>query len=240
MSALLRRWPRRTDPGILHAREPVPVGVPHVRTEDIALVEAIGGDDCVLLALTLPNGVVHALVMRRLGWPAPSMMVRRQTAAGRQRWTRCGATGGSQSAPECELRRNGGGRVDYSRRLGVGRLFGEGAGGRGCAGCAVTGSNNAGLTSAPPPRCSMLGTNERPCAYSTVAIAEESCPASVRSRQHGYGGRRLGTGAWSFCLGVAPLRRRERCRRLGICFCAGRVQMQRQASAVEIRLAAPS
>lgn len=78
-----------------------------VRTEDIALVEAIGGDDCVVLAVDLRVCVQHcarrraassekreargagaevlgaevlgdALVTRRLGWPAASMVMRRR------------------------------------------------------------------------------------------------------------------------------------------------------------------
>lgn len=80
-----------------------------VRTEDIALVEAIGGDDCSVLALLVlawehcarRRGVLgDALVTRRLGWPAASMVKRRQTAAaGREEW--CLRRGGSQSSPVC-------------------------------------------------------------------------------------------------------------------------------------------
>lgn len=55
------------------------------RTEDIALVEAIGGNDCdVLEVLEQANGVLEsradALVMRRFGCPAPSMV--RECAGG--------------------------------------------------------------------------------------------------------------------------------------------------------------
>jgi hypothetical protein len=45
-------------------------------TENITLVETICGDDCSLLAVVLAlSSRENALVMRRLGWPAPSMML---------------------------------------------------------------------------------------------------------------------------------------------------------------------
>lgn len=50
------------------------------RTEQIALVEAIGSDNCWLSAGPFEaqrgngDGVVDALVTRRLGWPAASML----------------------------------------------------------------------------------------------------------------------------------------------------------------------
>jgi hypothetical protein len=62
-----------------------------VRTEDIALVETIGGNDCALLAVDTDTdtdararrgALGHALVMRRLGCSAGFMVVNR---AGRLR-----------------------------------------------------------------------------------------------------------------------------------------------------------
>jgi hypothetical protein len=49
-------------------------------TENITLVEAVCGDDCSLLAAVLALSLrgssrEDALVMRKLGWPAPSMML---------------------------------------------------------------------------------------------------------------------------------------------------------------------
>lgn len=76
-------------------------GTAQVRTEDITLVEAVGGDDCGLSALFRGAEGSHALVMRRLGWPAPSMVtMRRQTAGALRR--------GSSGGRRCwETRRRG-------------------------------------------------------------------------------------------------------------------------------------
>ena len=51
-----------------------------IHTEHIALVEPIGGDDCIVSVSSrgprepVVEGRSDILVMRRLGWPAPSMM----------------------------------------------------------------------------------------------------------------------------------------------------------------------
>src|SRR5690242_176707 len=120
-----------------------------VRTEDIALVEAIGGDDCVVLASSrgpacvaalcaaasseqrAARGEGDALVTRRLGWPAASMVMRRRR---RLLVEGCGCLrrGGSQSSPVCGtaisavLWQRAGWRWAASGRAGGGQAMGDG------------------------------------------------------------------------------------------------------------------